>query len=99
MNGVDILMAPAVNARNFGSASLAVHEVDCLPDAVEPGVISNTKGASHCISCFDHIPAWLAHPREIQHLIVTQRSAGLLDRFGQNDLAGLWVNHRKLGGC
>ena len=89
MNCVDILMTPAVNARNFGSASLAVHEVDRLPNAVEPGVISNAKRASQCISGFDHVRAWLAHCRKIQHLIVAQRSGRWLDRFGQNDLAGL----------
>src|SRR5882672_8706245 len=92
-------MTPAVNAWNFGSASLAVHEADRLPDAVEPSVISNAKRASKCISGFDHVRAWLTDCRKIQHLIVAQRSGGLLDRFGQNGLAGLWVNHRELVGC
>src|ERR1700737_5211198 len=99
MNRVDILMTPAVNARNFGSASLAVHEVDCFPNAVAPGVISDAERTSLRVSGFDQVRARLAHFRKIQYLIFAQWGGSLRDRFGQNNLAGLRVNYRELTRC
>src|SRR5579863_2766622 len=98
MNRVDILMTPAVNARNFGPAALAVHEIDCLPNAVPPGIISNAERASQRIPSLDHIRARLADFRKIQHLILAQWSCFLLDRFSQSDSPRLLVNHGELIG-
>ena len=96
MNRIDILMTTAVNARDICSAPLAVHKINRFPDAVEPCVIADAKRASQGISRFDHVGAWPVDFRKIQHLILAQPSAGLLDRFRQNDLAGLCVHHGEL---
>src|SRR6202049_58558 len=96
---LNILSTPAVNASDFGSAALAVHEVDCFPNAVAPGVISDAERTSLRVSGFDQVRARLAHFREIQYLIFAQRGGSLRDRFGQNNLAGLRVNYRELTRC
>src|SRR5271157_3610555 len=98
MGCVDILMAPAMNARDLGSASFAVHEVDGLPDTAAPGVWPNAERASEQVTGFDRVLAGVAELGKIQHLILAQRSGDLLDGFGENRLASLEVNQRELAG-
>jgi hypothetical protein len=92
MRRIDVLMAAAMNAWNHGSAALAVHEVDCFPDAAAPCVLANCEGASQCVSSFDCISAGLAEFGKIQGLVCAQRSAWCFDRLGEDCLSRLLVD-------
>ncbi len=78
MGCVDVLVTTVVDAGNFRSAALAVHEVDCFPDTAAPCVIADSERTSHRVSGFDRISAWLAKLRKIQCLIFAQRSSWLV---------------------
>src|ERR1700676_1360630 len=71
---VDVLVTTVVNAWNFRSTALAVHEVDCFPDTAAPCVIADSERTSQRVSCFDRIGAWLAKLRKVQCLIFAERS-------------------------
>ena len=92
VHGVDILVASNMNARDFGSAALAVHEIDGLPNAAFPRIIADSEGASQGASRFDGICSGLAGLGEIEDLVCPQWCGHLLDRFCENCLPCLLVN-------
>jgi hypothetical protein len=63
-------MIPTVNAGHFGSTALAVHEVDRLPDAAIPGVVTNAERPSQHIAGLDRVDAGLPDLGKVERLIL-----------------------------